>query len=624
MKFNWLQLVSTLLLVELIGPPVTTFASTFEERRQEYFNDVLYGEWGQKEPYQRNSLWAYLEMPDPIPAEIQERIHVIVRAMVLSYLIVMPELWSDRSVGWFKSVHIDNSLVMRLFLQYPNKISQEDYDWLHQRFRAQIIDDNQFLVAENGNQKINQIVGLYLYTYYFDRTSEITYYRASLMGSQWKSFSINGHSYQVGAGNRYNAYQFAKDYLEYLMYLYVFAQTNSGSTPLELWEFDGMYVHSYLTPMIILYDFAEGDMKRKAKMVTDFLILEYYADFSASQHGGREGRSGGPGIPNLDYYLLGVGWVHPGFPSRDVFVSTYRMPDLLSDILDMTDEADGYSQFTTEYNSRLHTPGKGKYTYLNKYFNLGGGWRWSWEMNMAKNPVDIYTSQALWFNNQEEDPDGGAYAFGGEFFASHNIAWYDGDYLHYWGTWDATDTIGYWRFYKYGKVMIATNGSGLEVCIEGSDYPSFTAFKQAVAANAHSGYYSFTDSKGNTVSFNPNNERGYYNGIEVATPFDRIEITDNLGAKIVNWDNRVMTMTKNGRQTIYDFNNWTYTDVALDATPPLPPVNLVCTFRTKNSLSIEWSTPGEAADGDYPVQYKIFRNSVRMGQGTSTTFTDAG
>ena len=598
-------------------------ASTFEERKQEYIYDVMYGTWGQEEPYQRNSLWAYF-MQDSLTAELKERIHVIVRAMVLGYEEVMPELGNDDTVGFFKSVNIDNSIIFRVLLQFKNKITAEDYNWILDEIQKQVIDDNGWLIASNGNQRIQQLVGLYLWGEQFDPNATITYWREPHMGDQWENFTYNGNSYVKGPGNRYNAYQFARDCLLYNFDNWINTRKFiSSKGPWDLWEFDSGYSHSYITALATLYDLAKDPvMKKKAQMMLDFYILDYYLDYSALEHGGGEGRSGGPGRVNYDWILFGFDRaMHPAYPSRDFFVTTYKLPEIILDLIDLSDEPDSYYHIHKEYNPRLHEPGRGKKTFVTKYFNIGGGFDWSWELNIyCGKPGRPTATMSI-----NDKPIGGTEWWkGGEYYQYRNALNSTGANLqcNAWSYFDRDETVEKWRFLKMGKTMIATSGGWIEVCVEGADYATFDDFKAAVLANSIPGHQT---SKGIQVTRDYETKKVYASGNLVDDyPFKRMETVDNQGNILVNWQDNVMTLSKHGRTRVYDFNNWTIYDASQDNVPPGSPLNLRATNIAENSLKLEWDPPQAASEGDEAVRYVVYRDNIMLGFTTDTFYSDAG
>jgi chitodextrinase len=61
-----------------------------------------------------------------------------------------------------------------------------------------------------------------------------------------------------------------------------------------------------------------------------------------------------------------------------------------------------------------------------------------------------------------------------------------------------------------------------------------------------------------------------------------------------------------------------------DSTPPLPSTNLVSTTQTSSAISLSWTAPAQASDGDAASSYKILRNGSLIGLTTATSFQDTG
>lgn len=61
-----------------------------------------------------------------------------------------------------------------------------------------------------------------------------------------------------------------------------------------------------------------------------------------------------------------------------------------------------------------------------------------------------------------------------------------------------------------------------------------------------------------------------------------------------------------------------------DTTPPLPPTSLVSPQQTESTISLSWTAGGQASDGDYPIGYRIYRDSDLIISVTGTTYTDTG
>ncbi len=59
-----------------------------------------------------------------------------------------------------------------------------------------------------------------------------------------------------------------------------------------------------------------------------------------------------------------------------------------------------------------------------------------------------------------------------------------------------------------------------------------------------------------------------------------------------------------------------------DTTPPLPPTSLMSPQQDESSISLTWTAGGQASDGDYPVGYRIYRDSNLIISITGTSYTD--
>ena len=133
---------------------------------------------------------------------------------------------------------------------------------------------------------------------------------------------------------------------------------------------------------------------------------------------------------------------------------------------------------------------------------------------------------------------------------------------------DEMSTESGWQFYREGKVAIAiqmnSTCAGLEVATIGVDYNSYQSFKQAIKDHARLELSRFTTSKGQVITSSI---------VDGTYPFERLEATDNMNNKIVEWNNRVMTVRKHGKTVVYDFNNWRYDEdpTSWDLVPPNPP-----------------------------------------------------
>jgi hypothetical protein len=141
-----------------------------------------------------------------------------------------------------------------------------------------------------------------------------------------------------------------------------------------------------------------------------------------------------------------------------------------------------------------------------------------------------------------------------------------------------------WRFSQEARVAVAIMRGGssaaLEVARIGIDYPSFGAFKNAMLTRARLEDNAFVTSKGDRIEARYNaiskSLETYVNGQDYwRNPIPRLEVITNRGEKVVEWQNRVMTLRKHGRVGIYDFNRWTYREAGdganIDTDPPKVP-----------------------------------------------------
>ncbi len=608
---------------------------TFEQRQQQYFQDCRNGVY----QLQRNGLWGYLELgihPDWV--------HTIIQAMVYGAKNVIKDPsvngYDDATVGFFYSVHLDNVLALRVLLQYPDKISSDDYDLLVREFKKQHIDDSGFLIAGNPNQKICAVAGTYLYCEHFDPDAEFVYGvkqpdgswtrpSGEYMGAFWDDFTYNGHTYK--RGGRYNVLQFTRDWLMRRFDSWV--RTKEYSSP-DYREFDSnWYTHPFLTALNVLSDFAEDpDVKNRARMMLDFWLLDYFMDYSADQHGGAQGRASCPmGEQRSSSEFLFFGFknrMRPVFPSRDALVSPYRTPDIIQDLVDLSDEPDDYWHIHMEYNPMLHEPGKGKVTYVTKYFNLGGGCATKgWQLNVAPDPESGEVPIVIFvgrhgINLQETNMNWEA---GGPFFQYRNVVASEGSTTYILSPrdrFDRDEQSGGWRFLKKGKVMIAI-GAGVEVDLEGVDYDSWEDFKRAVRANTHLSLQRMVTSKGEVIE--NDGQGGLKGGQRVWNfPFKRMETIDYAGNHLISWRDNVMVLSKHGRRAVYDFNAWQFWEDAdaLDLVPPEPPSQLQASEVAEDHVVLVWLPGPPASDGDEAVRYLVKRDGVVVGTTDQPTYRD--
>ncbi|HUW19298.1 MAG TPA: LamG-like jellyroll fold domain-containing protein, partial [Sedimentisphaerales bacterium] len=67
-----------------------------------------------------------------------------------------------------------------------------------------------------------------------------------------------------------------------------------------------------------------------------------------------------------------------------------------------------------------------------------------------------------------------------------------------------------------------------------------------------------------------------------------------------------------------------YNPCDLDSVPPLAPANLATTGQTESSITLSWTAPAAASDGDLASGYKIYRNGTHVGTALTNSFQDTG
>ena len=435
--------------------------------------------------------------------------------------------------------------------------------------------------------------------------------------AQEDEFTYNGREYTLA--NVYNSLELSRDWLYWIFD----TLTTAGSGNEEI---DSEYTKTFIISLYTLYDFAyDPEMKRKAKMMLDFLLLDSILDVSANLHGGHIGRTYGwsilGGHPQVYHWIYwGIGPDPRGSRQGqfyDAYVSTYHLPELIEDLGILDDEPDNYWHLNKENNrSGFLPPGHGKWTFVTKYYNLGGSTR-QWMLNVKSNNSDF--GIRFWINNIPRilNEQGEIIELIGNYFAPMTLG--DNGYqykntmfiklkdpcLHIVDTrtyriyedgdntgnlFDIDETINGRRFIKEGNVAVCIYmtlyRSAVEVAIIGVDYPTYNDFKNACLNNAAfvNNNNVYRTSKGDIIS------AGWYDTLQSDQtyvnsqplwqfPFERMETDAYNGRKIVEWTGeREVTVRWHGKKLVYDLNSWTYTsEVNVDTEPPNPPQGVVVT-----------------------------------------------
>lgn len=466
------------------------------------------------------------------------------------------------------------ALLLRYGTQGTGIISSSDEKTIKDRYQKTIETSNLFGHL-NNNKGILAMVGVYLYTSYFDKSIRVPIYGypeyldpdpPSYYRPHWKNFSYNGNSYEYGKGP-YNAFELSRDWLMWRMDGWFVRK----SSPYGNRESDSInYARHFPHALMILAQFApENSMRQRAEMTADIALLDFLMDFSANSQGGTIGRTDYRHMDRTPQFPLQVFW---GLSTNEnakwdiaaLYSLNYQPSDLIVSLGNFSEDW----RFHMEYNERLNNnPGMGKWNYLTALYNMGGSVgqaKQGWSVNV-KGPG---TSGFIRFfiNSNSAEPDNKQETnYQGESGWQYKNAMFVnvGKAPYYWefknnASWDDQSSESGWQFKRLGNVYVAirmgSKAASVELAQKGVDYASYGAFKDAVKKNASLTYNSYTTSKGVTIG--KTDYCGLYSPGDCSFPFDPYE-TESSAGKLIDWKNDVMTVTKNGLSCVYNFNNWT-------------------------------------------------------------------
>jgi hypothetical protein len=489
---------------------------------------------------------------------------------------------------------VSSTSLVWILLKYENVISASDKLWLQDLYNRYITETG--FSAGTENSRVHDMVGRYLWAQYKTGV-RVQFSTNPPPTDNIFPFSWRGRSYVPGGF--YSTYELSRDWLYYHMDWWV----RSGHRELDSPAYTWCFVHAF----VALYEMAtDPEMKLKAQMMVDFLLLESVMDYSANHWGGALGRCYVNTYQGRTSFYWDFFWNFQSTaynPSYNVLVSSYRLPKVIWDAGDLSDEPDNYYHINMEYGRLVDASGTGKWTYVTKFFNLGGRITSGWVLNIKSTDTPgTYDKPGvpftLWINTF---PEGGGttsfvnqdYPTLGEYgYQYKNAVFVRATNLHMSispNTWDADQTSGNFRFLKEGRTMVAvgisdsTGVAGLEVAIEGTDYANFEAFKSAVRANCNLSLYQFKTSRGDIISLAAPTGQTYYTATVKKAgssafefvwnfPFQRIQTVDHRNQMIVHWEGDKMIVRRHGITRTYDFNLWTVnqTEATGDASPDPP------------------------------------------------------
>jgi hypothetical protein len=594
-----------------VPTPARAQNTVFEQKKAEYLATE-----GSKFRYFHERTWAWLEKlklgqidpstyrikdVDNVEKPILDVLHNVIRCWGTMWT---QEGWSPYDTAWRFGEWYTSVTLVWILLKYSDVIYPADKEFLVTLYNNYIRERD--FSAGSENSRLNEMVGRYLWAQYH-KDAQVQWSYNPPPNTNIREFEWAGKTYVPG--NVYSTYELSRDWL----FLQMREWVNGGNAELD----SPCYTWLFILSFTAVYEHTQDPvMKQKAKMTLDFLHLESVADFSANQWGGALGRTytnviyGGDSRYYWDLFWNTIPSSHE--PSMAVLVSSYRLPDIIYDIGDLSDEPDNYYHINMEYNINIvNAPGTGKWNYVTKFYNLGGRIGSGWQLNIKStdanwNPQRPGVPFRMWINGfgstaeEISNPVSyEAYSTMGNFgYQYNNIMFVRGAVLHAaigGNQWDEYEKIDPWEFFKEGRTMVAAQTrkfeeytSGMEVAIEGVDYTSFAAFKQAVLSYARVDNYNYTSTRGDMVTYSKLPSGDYSSFVkkkgETAFtavwpfPFPRIQTQDWRGQWMIRWPSsgRLM-LSKHGRQVVYDFDNWTITESAagLDTQPPAVPAGVM-------------------------------------------------
>jgi hypothetical protein len=503
------------------------------------------------------------------------------------------ELLSGES--WYGGNRSYGLIAAQLYFWYGGKLRTTEREKLRVGLEGLVGDKNYFGIG-NSNTGINCMTTRYLMAQY-DKTAQVVYnVPDNIYGPP--NFTYNGKSYR--RGETYSSYELARDWLYYWFDLVLDAGYIHGELFSEIYS---IHFINCLTTLADSRMVQDAQMRQRAKMLADFFLLEHVVNTNGHHLAGPLGRSYMQlhldGSLHFFYWECYWGQMYPtryGHPDGP-YLSEYRITPLLEDVGRYDDEPGDYWHLL-----RASVQGE-RNVFVTKDYTLGsnpddGGWL----LEINSNDPGPYPQARpgfpfrVWLNEYADDLnpaacDGECYSQMGTHAHQYKNAMLvklGGARLYEALTtnkWDVVENHSSgWRFSQEARVAVAIlrggSSAALEVARIGIDYPSYDAFKNAILSRASLEANVFVTSKGDRVEARYNTTskslETYVNGQDYwPSSVPRLEVTTNRGEKVVEWQNRVMTVRKHGRTGIYDFNRWTYREAGdgtnIDATPPKVP-----------------------------------------------------
>jgi len=496
--------------------------------------------------------------------------------------------------SWYGGNRANALIAAQLYYWYGGKLHDAERTKIAERLKG-ITTESYYFGVGNSNTGINCLTARYIASQYY-KNAQVKYSAPDQIYGP-PNFTYNGRAYT--RGQTYSSFELARDWFFYWGDLLLDAGYIHG----EL--FSEIYTFHFVNAMVTLADsrmVQDPEMRQRAKLLADFFLLEHAVNANGHHLAGPLGRSYMQlhldGTRHLFYWDCYWGQMYPthyGHPDGP-FLSEYRITPLMEDIGRYDDEPDNYWHLL-----RSAVQGE-RNVFITKYYTLGSNpddGNWLLEINSndpgPQSEVRPGLPFRIWLNEYPDDLnpaacDGECYSQMG----THAHQYKNAIFVKLGGArlyealassrWDIVENHSSgWRFSQEDRVAVAIMRGGssaaLEVARLGIDYASFTEFKNAMLARAKLEDNAFITSKGDRIEARFNNAtkylETYVNGQDYWRNAPRLEVTTNRGEKVVEMQNRVMTVRKHGRVGIYDFNRWTYREVddgtVVDRDPPQTP-----------------------------------------------------
>jgi len=658
------------------GPGLSTFAQRQQDYLQNYENARM---------DEDQKIWAWFERGRGYNGD-KSKNSDIDRIINQWFVGTNPE-----NSGWTSSHGITRLHLLRVMKKYPNCVSPGDLNRIKTQFHSMAYSDNGSDIWNCGssNGVVTRKAAAFIYLEDHRDANVIwpllpNYCQGNFNGAS--SFGYGGRNYQHG--QRYNGYDIVRDWLYSTFDRWVDEGDWTG-------EFDAFYTPPLIYALYTLYDFAQDEtMKRKAKMMLDMMLLESILDVcnnsnGEGMHGGVPGRTYGDQMlgktePCIFWYplwgLTRSGYQFPWHTFANIYLSDYAdnfaKEGLIDGIGCLVKEPHDYHHMVTKYQKGGGS--RGKFTYVTKNYSIGSvvTSQNRWIINVLSRNDKSGSGMRIWIDHfpQIPGPSGGEYylEYGESGYQYQNaiLAFSDQgkNYLHFadynrndaaGNSFDTDEMEGYWRFLRKDEagasvamaVQMGSNAQAIEMCQIGLDYPSYDDFKSAVKSKANlqdNPYGTFTTSKGHRIGREYDSATGRYymlvNGRRAfpdGTPDNgqnakRLECVDQHGNKIVEWNNRIMTLAKNGPSVIYNFVNWLVegqSTIPRVATPIINPDGgtftgpVMVTLRSNTGdAAIYYTTDGSTPTTQstrYTAPFQVNKNITVIAKGFRAGYLDS-